>query len=284
MKICIIIPVFNEENFIKKSLESFIYQTSKPDKLIYVNDNSTDNTRQIIKKKSNHFKWIEILDHNSKGKHIPGKKVIEAFNFGVKNLNIKYDIICKFDGDIVLPKNYIERIKSIFLKNPNVGIAGGNLYVYKKGSWVYEKVAAKTHVRGPIKAYRSKCFEDIGGIRASVGWDTVDVLIAQKKGWEIFTDPNLVVKHLKPTGNKYSLRSKFLQGEALYTMRFGVLLSFLSIVKSSINLSDPIKILFASTGFLISFFKQKPHIVSKEEGKFIRNFRWKVIFDKYLKF
>ena len=39
MKICIIIPVFNEENFIKKSLESFIYQTSKPDKLIYVNDN-----------------------------------------------------------------------------------------------------------------------------------------------------------------------------------------------------------------------------------------------------
>ena len=284
MKICIIIPVFNEENFIEKSIKSIINQTAKPYKVIYVNDSSTDNTKQIINKLSNDYEWIDIIDHESKKQHIPGSKVIEAFNFGLKNLNFQYDVICKFDGDIELPKDYIEKIRNIFLENSNVGIAGGNLYISKKGKWVYEKVAAKSHVRGPIKAYRRKCFEDIKGIKSSIGWDTVDVLLAQKEGWKIFTDKNLIVKHLKSTGKKYSLRSKFFQGEALYIMRFGVVLSILSIIKSSFNTNDPLNILFATVGFIISFIKQKRFIVNKEEGIYIRNFRWNVIYTKYLKF
>ena len=284
MKICIIIPVFNEENFIEKSIKSIINQTAKPYKVIYVNDSSTDNTKQIINKLSNDYEWIDIIDHESKKQHIPGSKVIEAFNFGLKNLNFQYDVICKFDGDIELPKDYIEKIRNIFLENSNVGIAGGNLYISKKGKWVYEKVAAKSHVRGPIKAYRRKCCEDIKGIKSSIGWDTVDVLLAQKEGWKIFTDKNLIVKHLKSTGKKYSLRSKFFQGEALYIMRFGVVLSILSIIKSSFNTNDPLNILFATVGFIISFIKQKRFIVNKEEGIYIRNFRWNVIYTKYLKF
>ena len=41
MKVCIIIPVFNEEDFIEKSIKSIINQTVKPEKVIYVNDSST---------------------------------------------------------------------------------------------------------------------------------------------------------------------------------------------------------------------------------------------------
>ena len=284
MKLCIIIPVFNEEGFIEKSIKSIINQTVRPDRVIYVNDSSTDNTKKLINDFSSDCDWIHIIDNESKEEHIPGRKVIEAFNFGLKNIKINYDVICKFDGDIELPKNYIEKIKNIFLENSNVGIAGGNLYVSKKGKWVYEKIATKSHVRGPIKAYRRKCFEDINGLKSAIGWDTVDVLLAQKKGWKIFTDKELIVKHLKSTGQKYSLKSKFSQGEALYTMRFGVVLSILSILKSSINTNDPLKIIFASLGFLISLIKQKPFIVSKEEGMYIRNFRWNVVYNKYLKF
>ena len=49
MKVCVIIPVFNEQDFIKKSVESLIDQTIKPAEVIYVNDNSTDNSKNIIK-------------------------------------------------------------------------------------------------------------------------------------------------------------------------------------------------------------------------------------------
>tara|TARA_Y100000814_G_C12317426_1_gene397082 strand:- start:311 stop:1165 length:855 start_codon:yes stop_codon:yes gene_type:complete len=284
MKVSIIIPVYNEEGFIKKSIESIINQTTKPQKVIYVNDSSTDETRNIIKEFSEKHEWIDLIDHESNQEHEPGSKIVKAFNFGFKNLNISYDIICKFDADIIIPNNYIERLVNIFSNNNNVGIAGGNLYIFKRGKWLYEKIAAKSHVRGPIKAYRRKCFEEINGLKSSIGWDTLDVLLAQKKGWKIYTDKSLVVKHLKPTGDKYSIKSKILQGQSLYIMRFGIVLSILSLVKSSINNCTPSKLLFGSVGYLIALFKQKPFIVTKEEGYFIRKFRWSVIRKKYLEF
>ena len=284
MKVSIIIPVYNEQDFIKKSIESIINQTTKPQKVIYVNDSSTDETRNIIKEFSDKHEWIDLIDHESNQEHEPGSKIVKAFNFGLKNLNISYDIICKFDADIIIPNNYVERLVNIFSNNNNVGIAGGNLYIFKRGKWLYEKIAAKSHVRGPIKAYRRKCFEEINGLKSSIGWDTVDVLLAQKKGWKIYTDKSLVVKHLKPTGDKYSIKSKILQGQSLYIMRFGIVLSILSLVKSSINNCTPSKLLFGSVGYLIALFKQKPFIVTKEEGYFIRKFRWSVIRKKYLEF
>ena len=284
MKVSIIIPVYNEQGLIKKSIESIINQTTKPQKVIYVNDSSTDETRNIIKEFSEKHEWIDLIDHESNQEHEPGSKIVKAFNFGLKNLNISYDIICKFDADIIIPNNYVERLVNIFSNNNNVGIAGGNLYIFKRGKWLYEKIAAKSHVRGPIKAYRHKCFEEINGLKSSIGWDTVDVLLAQKKGWKIYTDKSLVVKHLKPTGDKYSIKSKILQGQSLYIMRFGIVLSILSLVKSSINNCTPSKLLFGSVGYLIALFKQKPFIVTKEEGYFIRKFRWSVIRKKYLEF
>ena len=284
MKVCVIIPVFNEQDFIKKSVESLIDQTIKPTEVIYVNDNSTDNSKNIIKNLIGKCEWIRVIDHKSFQEHVPGSKVIEAFNFGLKNLETQFDIICKFDGDIILPKNYIEKIIEIFNEKEKVGIAGGNLYVQKNGKWIYENIAAKTHVRGPIKAYRVECFNDINALKSSIGWDTVDVLLAQKKGWLIYTDKNLIVKHLKPTGQKYSLHSKILQGESLYKMRFGFILSILSLLKSSLNNYSLSRLFFGLIGYCVSFLKQKPFIVTDEEGVYIRNFRWKVIYKKYLKF
>ncbi len=284
MKVCVIIPVFNEQDFIKKSVESLIDQTIKPTEVIYVNDNSTDNSKNIIKNLIAKCEWIRAIDHKSFQEHVPGSKVIEAFNFGLKNLETQFDIICKFDGDIILPKNYIEKIIEIFNEKEKVGIAGGNLYVQKNGKWIYENIAAKTHVRGPIKAYRAECFNDINALKSSIGWDTVDVLLAQKKGWLIYTDKNLIVKHLKPTGQKYSLHSKILQGESLYKMRFGFILSILSLLKSSLNNYSLSRLFFGLIGYCVSFLKQKPFIVTDEEGVYIRNFRWKVIYNKYLKF
>ncbi len=284
MKVCIIIPVFNEQDFIKKSVESLIDQTIKPAEVIYVNDNSTDNSKNIIRNLIGNCEWIRVIDHKSVQEHVPGSKVIEAFNFGLKNLETQFDIICKFDGDIILPKNYIEKIIEIFNEKEKVGIAGGNLYVQKNGKWIYENIAAKTHVRGPIKAYRAECFNDINALKSSIGWDTVDVLLAQKKGWLIYTDKKLIVKHLKPTGQKYSLHSKILQGESLYKMRFGFILSILSLLKSSLNNYSLSRLFFGLIGYCVSFLKQKPFIVTDEEGVYIRNFRWKVIYKKYLKF
>ena len=38
-----------------------------------------------------------LIDHESAQEHMPGTKVVEAFNFGLKHLKTKFDIICKFE-------------------------------------------------------------------------------------------------------------------------------------------------------------------------------------------
>ena len=282
MNIYIIIPVFNEEKYLQESIDSIVKQTLLPKILLLVNDSSTDNSEKILKKYSNEFSWIKYINIKSKQVHIPGEKVINAFNKGLEKLDSNYDIICKFDSDIILPKNYLESIEKIFLNNPKVGVAGGNLYVKKNNNWIYEKISSKNHVRGPIKSYRKKCFEEIQGLRPSIGWDTVDVLISEFYGWIIKTDKTLLVKHLKPTGENYTYNSKFLQGEALYKMRFGIILSFISVIKTSINISKFSMIFFAFFGYFIAFIKRKERIVTKEQGEFIRKYRWKRALSNFL--
>ena len=215
LKVCEKISDFLKENFVN---DLTYFEKKNKMKIDIISDNSLIIPEYIIDIKNKSKKTIELIEYYEK----------------LKNLETQFDIICKFDGDIILPKNYIEKIIEIFNEKEKVGIAGGNLYVQKNGKWIYENIAAKTHVRGPIKAYRAECFNDINALKSSIGWDTVDVLLAQKKGWLIYTDKKLIVKHLKPTGQKYSLHSKILQGESLYKMRFGFILSILSLLKSSL--------------------------------------------------
>ncbi len=50
MNIYIIIPVFNEEKFLNDSIDSIVKQILLPKKLLLINDSSTDNSENILKK------------------------------------------------------------------------------------------------------------------------------------------------------------------------------------------------------------------------------------------
>ncbi len=263
-------------------LESLVNQTILPKKVVVVNDNSTDDTKKIISGFTKKYSWISTLNIISSNKHIPGNKVIKAFNNGQKTLDNNYDIICKFDADIILPTDYLEKITILFNSDQKVGVAGGLAFIKKNENWVYEKVASKDHVRGPFKAYRKDCFKQIGGLKESIGWDTVDVLLAKYFGWKVKSDKSLHVKHLKPTGKNYQSDSKYVFGEALYKMRLGLLLSILSAIKGGFNKRS----WSYTANTLKGFFKAKQNklefLVTKEQGKFIRNLRWKGILKKLI--
>ena len=109
MKIYVIIPIYNEASFLEKSINSFINQTFIPKKIIYVDDNSNDSSKNIIYKFSQKFDWIDLIRVESTNQHIPGSKIINAFNKGLKSLDNDFDIVCKFDGDIILPNDYFEK-------------------------------------------------------------------------------------------------------------------------------------------------------------------------------
>ncbi|MEM0518130.1 glycosyltransferase [Aequorivita flava] len=277
MNFYIVIPAHNEEAFIGKTLGSLVEQTLLPKKIVVVNDASTDGTQQIIDQFSEKYHFIKSEFHNSKKLHEPGSKVINAFYKGFETLDDDFDVICKFDADIILPPNYFEKIIELFSSDEKVGIAGGNLYIKVENEWKFENISKKTKVRGPIKLYRRKCFKEIGGLKKSMGWDTVDELLAQYHGWKVKTDPSLHVKHLKPTGKVYTKASKHKQGEAFYKMRYGFWLTLIASAKLASKKNS--FSFFADT--LKGYFKAKnaklDFIVSEKEGEFIRNLRWKNI-------
>jgi len=280
VKLLVIIPAHNEEKYLSDCLDAFVAQTRQPDRLVVVNDNSTDKTLAIAHLYSEKHAWISTLSNNSSEAHVPGKKVIDTFNFGLKKQEEHYDLIGKFDADIVLPANYFESVVHQFKNNVNLGMCSGLLYINKGDQWVYEPIANKTHIRGPIKLYSKACFTTMNGLRPSIGWDTVDELLAQYHGFEIKTLQELHAKHLRPTGASYHKKAILLQGEALYKMRYGFVLSCLASAKMAFKSRKLVSFFHNLKGYFIAKKRGLPFIVNEKEGTYIRKLRWKGIRQK----
>lgn len=274
----VIIPAHNEEAFLADTLNAILRQSLRPKKVVVVNDNSTDGTERIINEFTTLSRIFEKLNTISSKEHMPGSKVISAFNKGLLLLDDDYDFIVKLDADVILPDNYFERIAYIFTGSPKVGIAGG--FIYEKvseGNWELNHPMNKNHVRGAFKAYSKACFKAIGGLKAAMGWDTIDELLAQYHGFEIFTDDALHAKHLRPTGQSYNEKAKILQGKAMYTMRYGFWITFIASMKMAWK-SKKWKVFINNfEGYYTARKEKAPYLVSEKQGKFIRGLRWKNI-------
>jgi glycosyltransferase involved in cell wall biosynthesis len=278
----VIIPAHNEEKFIKKTIQSIVDQTIVPKKIIVVNDNSTDNTEKIVWNFCQKHSFIELINHKSSNQHLPGQKIIHAFFVGFNTIEEPFDIISKIDADMIFPPTYFEEIHQAFRENHRLGIAGGVALIQKKGNWVYESVAHKEHVRGGFKSYRKDCFEAIGKLKPSMGWDTVDELLALFYKWEIKVLPHLQVKHMKPTTQNYKQVNAKNQASAFYKMDYGVWISLISILKAAYRKKSVRFVLDAVLGYL-NAMKNENKIVSKEQGKFIRQYRGKKILERIIK-
>lgn len=280
MDFYIIIPAHNEEDYIGKTLQSLVEQTLLPKQVVVVNDNSTDKTENIVKDFVSKYNWISLVNITSSDKHLPGSKIIHAFNKGLETLDDNFDIICKFDADLIFPEDYLEVVSNHFKANKQLGMASGFCFIEKDGNWVLENLTNKDHIRGALKAYRKECFKQIGQLKPSMGWDTVDELLAKYHNWEILTDESLKVKHLKPTGKSYNKASKYLQGEAMYKMRYGFWITLISALKMAYKKSS----FRLFKDYMKGYFKAKSNktefLVSKDEGKFIRKLRWEGIYNK----
>ena len=275
-----IIPANNEANFLEGLLQSLCRQTVQASEIVLVNDNSTDQTEALMERFAKEHKNIHYVNHPSIDQHLPGAKVIQAFSFGLKNLKQPFEVIVKLDADLILPNNYFEELLPFF-ENPKIGIAGGFCYEEKaNGQWKRNHPMGHDHVRGAFKAYSKECFSAIGGLRQAMGWDTIDELLARFFDFETLTLARLKVKHLRPLGAGYSLQAAQLQGAAFYSMRYGLLLSVLASLKSALTQKSIWTFFQLINGFQRAKQEQTPFLITAEQGKFIRNYRWNKIWNK----
>ena len=112
----VICPIYNEEKYIAKCIESILNQDYPKDDLevIFVDGMSTDKTRDIVNEYTSKYPFIKLIDN-------PQKIVPPAMNIGIKES--KGEIIIRLDAHAEFPSQYFSRLTKalIDLNADNVG-------------------------------------------------------------------------------------------------------------------------------------------------------------------
>jgi len=131
-KIGVIIPVYNGETFIEKSIKSLLNQTFKHWLAIIINDGSKDKTKEILNEYSNDNRFHIIhFDHN-RGRPYARQKGLEI----VKELELKY--MCMLDADdwyypdkLKFQFEIMEKNNDLTLVSSAIGVTNGKRHLFK---------------------------------------------------------------------------------------------------------------------------------------------------------
>lgn len=268
----IISPVRNEEDYIRRTIESVIQQTQLPVEWVIVNDGSTDQTEAIVREYMTRFEWIKLVTLKDRGYYFPGTGVVNVFNAGMAALHTQdWGFVVKLDVDLSFEPNYFAELLNRFERQPQLGMASGVTYLREGDDWEMEPVQPD-HPVGPSKVYRRECYDQIGGLKAIPGWDLADLLGAQMKGWTTVCFQDLMIKHYRPTGTRRDgLWSRsVLQGR--FEFRHGYA-AWYTVFKALYHLARSGQLVFALgkiCGFCLAWFKSDPYLFDEDMRRFLR--------------
>lgn len=107
----VVIPLYNKEKYIKKTLESVLYQTFTDYEIIIINDGSTDKSVEKV---------ASIKDDRIQVFSIQNQGVSNARNYGIKKSSS--DFIALIDADDIWYKNHLEELYKSILKFPKADL------------------------------------------------------------------------------------------------------------------------------------------------------------------
>lgn len=177
--ISVVIPAYNAEKFIVKTLDSVMAQTFKNYELIIVDDGSSDQTAKVVEE--------YLKKHDLRGQCIrqQNKKIAGARNTGMRAAT--GELIALLDHDDSWYPEKLEAVNIAFKKHPEAVLVGHRMNVTKDGRVLY------TALKGPStgRMYEHLLFKggsvtpsgavvrrdkamDIGGFRENPEFNTVE--------------------------------------------------------------------------------------------------------------
>jgi poly-beta-1,6-N-acetyl-D-glucosamine synthase len=114
LSISILVPCYNEEKTIEKCVLSWLMQTRPADEIIIVNDCSTDNTLEVLKK------FDDLVTIVNLPKNTGNKSYVQEE--GLKH--IKTDVFIATDADTIMDKHFVERVQLAFQDKKTKAFAG----------------------------------------------------------------------------------------------------------------------------------------------------------------
>lgn len=176
-QLTIVIPVYNRAEIVKATLDSVANQSLRPLDVILVDNNSTDNTFEVLNEWKQEVETedlrVKVLSENTPGAAI-------ARNRGLKESETLYTMF--FDSDDIMAPNHAQRAVDAFTANPDIDVVGWDVkkinlnnditqcLFYQKNT-LYNHIFHATFATIHIAA-RTKLFHKAGGWNESLlGWD-----------------------------------------------------------------------------------------------------------------
>lgn len=128
MKISVIIPVYNQAQYLKEAIESIIQSNFKDLEVIVVNDGSTDESEKVAKDYSNRFSWIKCFSQENSGLS------------SARNLGLTYssgEILHFLDSDDFVLGNCYEIISKKFKNNSDIDLLISGYSYFKDGVYIH---------------------------------------------------------------------------------------------------------------------------------------------------
>lgn len=183
-KVCIIVPCFNEENTLEKTMNSLLQLEYPKNKLefIIVDDGSSDNTYNIaLKYKS---KGVKVYKKVNGGKHT-------ALNFALKKTNA--ELVGALDADSTVAKDALIKITSYFSNKRVMAVTPSMIINKPKGILkriqyseyllgcllrrVFADVGSQHVTPGPFTIYKKEFFDKYGYYRKAHMTEDIEVAL-----------------------------------------------------------------------------------------------------------
>ena len=128
MKLAVILPAYNAENFIAECLDSLLNQTFSDFCILAVNDASTDNTGKILE-------TYAAKDARLRVYHLPqnqGEPAVMQFIMDMLNyMNVEY--VARMDADDICVPHRFEKQIQYLDDHPEIDILGSNALLFSDG-------------------------------------------------------------------------------------------------------------------------------------------------------
>lgn len=206
MRMIVVVPFLNEERYLNVFLESVACQSRPPDRLLLVDDGSTDASPAVAAAFVDEYPYARLLLRPPRPQaldRLADAPEWRAFCWAMERTDGQYDVVAKLDADLRLTAMFFAEIESRFTDDVRLGIAGGFLVERTPAGTRLRHRCPLGHVEGATKFYRRECLEDASPIPAILGWDTLDEVRARRHGWrtQSFPIPSGDPEHLRRMGS-----------------------------------------------------------------------------------
>jgi poly-beta-1,6-N-acetyl-D-glucosamine synthase len=201
----IVTPARNERENLRRLAGSVLAQRHRPKCWVIVDDGSDDGMEGVAAGLARDHDWIMALrtgeDHAELRNGRRRGRDLLAFWQGLRALPSPVDVFVKVDADTSFEPDYFERLIQRFADQPDLGMGGGSCYELRRGRWERVKVAG-SHPRGASRAYRWALLDDVFSLEPELGWDGVDEIMAELRGYRTEGFKDLGFRHHRQVGER----------------------------------------------------------------------------------